>query len=51
MISMLRTSGISMYRTEETTQLVTKGIPNRFRREIWMTFSGAIFDKQSNPGR
>lgn len=43
-------SGISMYRTEETTQLVTKGIPNRFRREIWMTFSGAIFDKQSNPG-
>jgi hypothetical protein len=39
-----------MYRTEETTQLVTKGIPNRFRRDIWMTFSGAIFDKQSNPG-
>ena len=43
-------AGISMYRTEETTQLVTKGIPNRFRRQIWMTFSGAIFDMQSNPG-
>ncbi|XP_023332469.1 TBC1 domain family member 9 [Eurytemora carolleeae] len=42
--------GISMYRTDETTQLVTKGIPNRFRREIWMTFSGAIFDLEANPG-
>jgi len=42
--------GISMYRTDETTQLVTRGIPNRFRRDIWMTFSGAIFDLESNPG-
>ena len=42
---------ISIYRTEETTQLVTKGIPSsKFRRDIWMTFSGAIFDLQSNPG-
>jgi len=43
-------NGISIYRTEETSQLVTKGIPNRFRREIWMTFSGAIFDLEANPG-
>jgi len=43
-------TGISVYRTEETTQLVTKGIPNKCRRDVWMTFSGAIFDFQSNPG-
>jgi len=42
--------GISMYRTDETTKLVTRGIPDRFRREIWMTFSGAIFDLEANPG-
>jgi len=42
--------GISIYRTEDTAELVTKGIPNRFRREIWMTFSGAIFDLEGNPG-
>ena len=33
-----------MFRTEETAELVTKGIPNMLRRDIWMTFSGAIFD-------
>ena len=43
-------TGISIYRTEETTNLISKGIPNKWRREIWMTFSGAVFDKQRNPG-
>jgi len=43
-------TGISIYRTEETTNLISKGIPNKWRREIWMTFSGAIFDMQRNPG-
>ena len=43
-------TGISIYRTEETTSLISKGIPNKWRREIWMTFSGAVFDKQRNPG-
>lgn len=43
-------SGIAMYRTLETTRLITKGIPNRWRRDIWMTFSGAVFDLQSQPG-
>jgi len=43
-------TGISIYRTEETTNLISKGIPNKWRREIWMTFSGAIFDKERNPG-
>jgi len=42
-------TGISMYRTLETTKLITKGIPNRWRREIWMTFSGAVFDLSSQP--
>ena len=27
-----------MYRTRETSSLVTKGIPNRWRRTNWMTF-------------
>jgi len=43
-------TGISIYRTEETTNLISKGIPNNCRREVWMTFSGAVFDKQQNPG-
>jgi len=42
-------TGISMYRTLETTKLITKGIPNRWRRDIWMTFSGAVFDLSSQP--
>ena len=29
---------------------MTKGIPNRLRRDIWMTFSGAIFDLEAHPG-
>eukprot|EP00092_Neocalanus_flemingeri_P003122 GFUD01003339.1.p1 GENE.GFUD01003339.1~~GFUD01003339.1.p1 ORF type:complete len:1139 (+),score=353.99 GFUD01003339.1:87-3503(+) len=43
-------TGISIYRTEETTNLISKGIPNKWRREVWMTFSGAIFDMQRNTG-
>ena len=42
--------GVSMYRTEETSQLIMKGIPNRWRRQIWMTFSGSVFDMERNPG-
>ena len=42
--------GVSMYRTEETSQLIMKGIPNKWRRQIWMTFSGSVFDMERNPG-
>jgi len=43
-------TGISMYRTEDTSNLISKGIPNKWRRDVWMTFSGAVFDQQRNPG-
>ena len=42
--------GVSMYRTEETSQLIMKGIPNKWRRQIWMTFSGSVFYMERNPG-
>ena len=42
--------GVSMYRTQDTANLIMKGIPNKWRRQIWMTFSGAIFDKERHPG-
>ena len=39
-----------MYRTEDTSKLIRKGIPNKWRSFVWMTFSGAMFDQQRNPG-
>lgn len=32
--------GISMYRTTEISKLVLQGVPDRLRREVWMSFSG-----------
>jgi len=32
--------GVSMYRTTEISALVLRGIPDRLRREVWMSFSG-----------
>jgi hypothetical protein len=32
--------GVSMYRTTEISRLVLQGIPDRLRREVWMSFSG-----------
>ena len=34
--------GMSMYRTTATLELMLKGIPERYRGEVWMLFSGAI---------
>lgn len=31
-----------MYRTHDTHQLVLKGIPDKYRGEMWMVFSGAV---------
>ncbi|XP_026276184.1 TBC1 domain family member 9 [Frankliniella occidentalis] len=42
--------GISMYRTPEISKLVLQGIPDTLRREIWLNFSGAINEQQTNPG-
>ena len=42
--------GVHKYRTDATTKLVLKGIPDKFRSEIWMEASGAIHEKHANPG-
>ena len=42
--------GVTMYRTQDTANLIMKGVPNRWRRVIWMTFSGAVFDQERRPG-
>ncbi len=41
--------GVSMYRTEEAKSLVLKGIPGRFRCEVWMDASGATHEKAAAP--
>lgn len=42
--------GVSMFRTEESTKLILKGIPDRFRCELWMNSSGAVHEKLAHPG-
>lgn len=42
--------GISMFRTTDTANLVIDGIPDVLRRNIWMIFSGALHEKEMNPG-
>jgi hypothetical protein len=36
--------GVSMYRTTEISKLVLQGVPDRLRREVWMSFSGIDLD-------
>ena len=31
-----------MYRTHKTQELILQGLPEKYRGEIWMLFSGAI---------
>ena len=31
-----------MYRTPKTHELILKGVPDQFRGETWILFSGAI---------
>ncbi|XP_030570382.1 TBC1 domain family member 9 isoform X2 [Drosophila novamexicana] len=42
--------GIAMYRTTDVINLIVEGIPDKLRQEIWLIFSGAIHDKEMNPG-
>lgn len=42
--------GISCYRTAEARDLILKGIPDQLRGELWMLYSGAINEKETNPG-
>lgn len=42
--------GICTYRTSKTRELVLKGIPDKLRGELWMQYSGAINEMETNPG-
>ncbi|XP_071853495.1 TBC1 domain family member 9B-like isoform X3 [Apostichopus japonicus] len=42
--------GVCMYRTTETLQLIIKGVPEKYRGEIWMLFSGAVNEMSTHPG-
>ena len=39
-----------MYRTHATHELVLKGIPEKYRGEMWMVFSGAANELSLHPG-
>jgi hypothetical protein len=34
--------GVSLYRTNELYELILDGIPDKFRCELWVLFSGAL---------
>ncbi|KAK7490764.1 hypothetical protein BaRGS_00017993 [Batillaria attramentaria] len=42
--------GMCMYRTHATHELVLKGIPEKYRGEMWMVFSGAVSEMAMHPG-
>lgn len=42
--------GICMYRTSKTRDLVSKGIPESLRGELWLLFSGAANEMATHPG-
>ncbi|XP_052799590.1 TBC1 domain family member 9-like isoform X2 [Mya arenaria] len=42
--------GMVMYRTHKTHELMLKGLPEKYRGEMWMLFSGAINEMATNPG-
>src|SRR5699024_6365882 len=42
--------GISCYRVAKTRELILQGIPDELRGELWMLYSGAINEKETNPG-
>ncbi|CAG0880980.1 unnamed protein product [Darwinula stevensoni] len=41
--------GVSMYQTPELSELVMNGIPDFFKGEMWLIFSGAIHDWVTQP--
>lgn len=41
--------GVSMYRTTELYELILEGLPDKFRCELWLIFSGALHQKNTNP--
>ncbi|KAL5267016.1 hypothetical protein ACHWQZ_G004158 [Mnemiopsis leidyi] len=43
--------GVCMYRTKRLQELVSHGIPDKLRAEMWLTLSGAIFDMEKYRGK
>ena len=41
--------GVSMYRTTELYELILEGLPDKFRSELWLIFSGAVHERDTNP--
>ena len=41
--------GVSFYRTTDLYELILKGLPDKHRCEMWLVFSGAVHQKQTNP--
>ena len=41
--------GVTMYRTNDLHRLVTRGIPDHIRPEMWMIFSGGLNEQASHP--
>ena len=42
-------SGVSIYKTTELYELILEGLPDKYRCELWLVFSGAIHQKNTNP--
>jgi hypothetical protein len=42
--------GISTYRTVDALKLVIRGIPDKYRGELWMLYSGAVNDMKTHAG-
>ena len=42
--------GITCYRVAKTRDLILQGIPDELRNELWLLYSGAINEKETNPG-
>jgi hypothetical protein len=38
-----------MYRTTELYELILNGLPDKYRCELWLIFSGATHQKTTNP--
>jgi hypothetical protein len=38
-----------MYKTTELYELILEGLPDKYRCELWLVYSGAIHQKHTNP--
>ena len=42
--------GVSAYRTQLAQELVLEGLPEKYRGELWLTYSGAVNEMATHPG-